>query len=104
MESGDAVNGAKLFKLRCSYCHTVEKGGANTIGPNLHGLIGRMTGQAPGYLYSEAHKNRGVIWQEQTLFDYLENPKRYIPGTKKSFNGLKNPKDRNDVIAYLKEA
>ncbi|KAF9288308.1 cytochrome c [Linnemannia elongata] len=104
MEPGDKVNGAKLFKTRCAQCHTVEKGGANKVGPNLHGIMGRQSGKAAGYSYTEANKNKGVHWDDQTLFDYLENPKKYIPGTKMAFNGFKKPKDRNDVIAYLKDA
>ncbi|GJJ78166.1 cytochrome c [Entomortierella parvispora] len=103
MEAGDAVNGAKLFKTRCAQCHTVEQGGANKVGPNLHGLMGRASGKAAGFSYTEANKNKGVIWSDQTLFDYLENPKKYIPGTKMAFAGFKKPKERNDVIAYLKE-
>ncbi|CAG8627394.1 3376_t:CDS:2 [Cetraspora pellucida] len=100
----DPVVGAKLFKTRCAQCHTVEKGGSNKTGPNLHGLFGRKSGQAPGFTYTAANQNKGVIWGEDTLFDYLENPKKYIPGTKMAFAGFKKEQDRNDVIAYLKQA
>ncbi|CDW97033.1 hypothetical protein [Sporisorium scitamineum] len=74
------------------------------LGPNLHGLFGRKTGQAPGYSYSAANVNKGIEWSGETLFEYLENPKRYIPGTKMAFGGLKKDKDRNDLIAHLEEA
>ncbi|KAL2927666.1 Cytochrome c [Bienertia sinuspersici] len=73
-------------------------------GPNLNGLFGRQSGSAPGYSYSSANKSKAVMWGEETLYEYLQNPKKYIPGTKMVFPGLKKPKDRADLIAYLKEA
>lgn len=73
-------------------------------GPNLNGLFGRMAGTADGYSYSTANKTSGVTWGEDTLFDYLLAPKKYIKGTKMVFAGLKKPGDRKDLIAFLKEA
>jgi len=57
-----------------------------------------------GYSYTQANRDKGVIWNDDTLFDYLENPKKYIPGTKMAFAGFKKPAERANVIAYLKEA
>lgn len=113
MSAGDAASierGAKLFQTRCTQCHTIEKvnfipnqnienefieqGGAHKQGPNLYGMFGRMTGLAQGYTYSDANKTKGVVWNEETLFTYLENPKKYIPGTKMSYAGLKKESDR----------
>ncbi|KAK6070557.1 cytochrome c [Seiridium cupressi] len=102
--ASDSKKGANLFKTRCAQCHTLKEGEGNKIGPALHGLFGRKSGQVDGFSYTDANKSKGVTWEESSLFDYLENPKKYIPGTKMAFGGLKKEKDRNDIITFLKDA
>lgn len=64
---GSDSKGANLFKTRCAQCHTLEAGGANKIGPNLHGLFGRKSGLVEGFQYTDANKQKGVVWTEDTL-------------------------------------
>jgi cytochrome c len=101
-QAGDASKGKKVFK-KCKACHSV-KAGKKKVGPTLHGIMGKKAAQMKKFKYSKAMKKSGVTWDEATLDAFLTKPKKYMKGTKMSFAGLKKKKDRDNVIAYLKEA
>ena len=99
----DADKGGVVFKKYCSPCHRIGPGAQNLVGPELNGLDGRHSGSAPGYNYSDANKNSGIVWNEDNFKDYIKDPKAKIPGTKMIFAGLKHKEDIDDVWAYLKQ-
>jgi cytochrome c len=98
----DVTAGEKTFNV-CRACHEIGDGAKNEVGPALNGVVGRKSGSYPGYNYSDANKNSGLIWDEATLQEYLKNPKAKVPGTKMLFLGLKRDDDIVNVIAFLKQ-
>jgi len=100
--STSAAEGAKVFK-KCAACHSIAEGGANKIGPALWGVIGRPAGSVPNYKYSKALAAHGKDWSFEEMNGFLIKPKDWIKGTKMSFAGLKNAKDRAAVILYMNE-
>lgn len=99
--AGDVKAGERVF-LKCRACHQVGENAKNVVGPVLNGLFGRPAGSAPGYSYSKANKESGLVWDEATFREYIADPRARIPGTKMVFAGLKKEQEIDDLVAYLK--
>jgi cytochrome c len=97
---GDPAKGEMIYH-RCQGCHSIDR---NRVGPMHKGLFGRAAGSVPGFNYSDAMKNSGIVWSEQTLDQFLQGPRKMVPGTKMTYAGIADPRDRADLIAYLKQA
>ena len=97
--TGDAGAGETIF-AQCKTCHLLEEG-KNGVGPSLYGVIGREAGSIEGFNYSDANAGSGITWTPDVMFEYLEAPREYLPGTRMAYPGLKDPQDRADLIAYL---
>jgi cytochrome c len=97
----DAGAGKKVFN-KCKACHSVDKE-KNKVGPHLVKIFGRKAAVIDGFKYSDALKNSNIIWNEESLKAYIANPKKYVPGTKMSFGGLKKENQILDLLEYLKE-
>jgi cytochrome c len=100
---GDPEMGKHQF-APCSACHTVEAGGPAKVGPNLHGVFGRKAGSVPDFMYSDALKNSGIVWDEAKVDAWIKKPMALVPGTKMAFLGISNDAVRANIIAYLKQA
>ena len=102
--TGDPVMGRTLFN-QCAACHSIESGGPNQTGPNLHGVLGKAAGtNQPGFEYSAALRASGLTWDDATLDAWIKDPAALVPHTKMTFAGFTKKEKRDDVIAYLKQA
>lgn len=93
--------GAQLYK-RCQSCHTLEQDGRHKVGPNMWALYGSTAGTKEGFAYSKAMSESGIVWNDETLSAYIENPRQYMPGNRMSYAGLRKAEDREAVLAYIK--
>ena len=96
----DVAAGEKDF-LVCRACHQIGPSAKIAVGPVLNGVVGRKAGTYPGFQYSDANKNSGIVWTPEELDKYLTNPQAVVPHTKMIYPGLKDDQKRKDVIAYL---
>lgn len=96
--------GATVFK-KCTSCHTIENGGANKVGPNLWGIVGRAIASHEGFAYSAAmktHGEGGKVWDYDSLNEFLFAPKGAVKGTAMGFAGVKKTDERANLVAYLR--
>ncbi len=100
---GDPDMGKRQF-APCSACHTVEEGGPDKLGPNLHGVFGRKAGTKPDFAYSDALKNSGITWDADKINTWITKPAAMVPGTKMAFIGISKDEVRANIIAYLQQA
>lgn len=101
-QEADVAAGEKVFR-KCAACHSIDPSGKAKVGPDLYGVVGRVTGTTD-FAYSEVMKKAGEeghVWTVEELSTFLENPKGLFPGTKMTFVGLKKPEERANVIAYI---
>jgi cytochrome c len=99
--AADLENGQAKFAL-CKSCHTAAAGGESAVGPNLYGVFGRKAGSLPGFIYSDGVKALGFSWDADKIAQWITNPRAMVPGTKMTYAGMESPKDRTDVVAYLR--
>ena len=103
LADGDVAAGEKVFR-KCKACHAVGDGAKNKVGPHLNGIVENEIASVEGFKYSAVFlekKDEGFVWTVEELHAYLEKPRKYMPGNKMSFAGLKKEKDRQNVIAYI---
>jgi cytochrome c len=101
MKTADIDRGMKIFK-KCATCHSIGKGEAAKVGPNLYGVVGRKRAST-AFAYSDAMKAKGGAWDSESINTFVTKPKDFVPGTKMAFPGLKKPQDRADVILFLEK-
>ncbi|MEZ5742166.1 MAG: cytochrome c family protein [Sphingomonadaceae bacterium] len=100
LAEADVAKGESVF-AKCKSCHTIDAGGANGIGPNLHATMGKPLGGHAGFAYSDALKSVGGSWTFEQMDAWLKSPKAFAPGTKMSFAGLGKAEDRAALLLYL---
>ena len=99
----DQGHGAQVFANECAVCHSVTKGMAGMMGPNLSGVVGRKSGSLEGFNYSQAMRNKDINWQAENIAQLIAQPQAFVPGTYMPYMGLASADDRQAVVCFLKE-
>jgi cytochrome c len=102
LASADPRLGEQVFK-KCGACHNASPGGANALGPNVHGIMGAPIAGKPGFAYSDALKGKGGTWTWDAMSEWLKSPKTFAAGTKMTFAGLSKPEDRANLLVWLNQ-
>ncbi len=102
-EPGDAARGERMYRA-CVACHSLEPN-RNMTGPSLAQIWQRQAGSLPSFpRYSPALKSSGIVWNDDTLDEWIKDPQHFIPGNTMTFPGMKDARQRADLLAFLKEA
>ncbi|WP_370601567.1 cytochrome c family protein [Pseudomonas nitroreducens] len=101
--AAEAEQGQGVFARDCSVCHSAQKDGPGMMGPNLHGVVGRMSGSLAGFSYSEAMKTRGAAWSRDSIDAFITQPQAAVPGTYMPFAGLADAAERRAVTCWLSQ-
>lgn len=94
--------GKALYMKQCFTCHTIDKGGANKVGPNQWGIVGRKKASHEGFSYSSALQAKGGVWTYEDIDHMIFKPQAFVRGTKMAFAGMPKEQERADLIAYLR--
>ncbi|NYH99323.1 c-type cytochrome [Cupriavidus plantarum] len=100
--AGEPAAGERVFTSKCASCHRVGPNARGGFGPQLNGIVGRQAGSASDYRYSDAMKSAGFAWSEERLRAFIKSPGKVVPGNKMLFWGMRDDKDIDDLLAYLR--
>ena len=99
--AGTATAGAQTFRAQCAICHAATLKAPPGVGPRLFGVVGRKAGSLPGFTYSPAMQHSGLTWDAANLRQYIANPGQFVKANRMPYQGLHNPAQMDDLIAYL---
>jgi len=102
LASADLAAGEALARRQCGSCHTMNEGGRNGVGPNLHNIMGRAKGAVEGFNSSAALRGKAGTWGYEEMNAWLKKPSAYIPGSRMAYAGLNSDKQRADIVLYLR--